>query len=325
MQLKNMAQKNCNTRLNYSIKDVLREDNSHNNKMDDIFDPNSNAHVHQEKIHYKRKAYQFYFEKVSIFLSSRKVVISLFFLISIIFHFLFIESIYHLAQNKVVIKNESKPIAFKINPPEENQPPKQAVFLKPVPKTEKPKHATDGKSKKYKIKAFPSSRLEAIGRAHMDMVREGKFPPMILSYRDPFSYVRQMYNLGSKTVVYDMSTRSYYETDLLGGTIVPFSNSDFIGFSFFKRVIKDSQWHKQKIRAASRLNTSPESLEILLLVPMPVETRWTGHQVNVFRQMSIPISNVETVEAQFHGSKLSITSIYLNDGTSRIVNDKIGA
>lgn len=133
-----------------------------------------------------------------------------------------------------------------------------------------------------------------------------------------------MYNLGSKTVVYDMSSREYYEIELFNGDILPLNSSDFIGFSFFKRVMDDSQWNKQKIRAAARLNTSPESLEILLMVPMSVETRWTGHQANVFRQMNIKISNIEAVEAQFQESKLKIVRIHLKDGTLKMVNDMFG-
>ena len=134
-----------------------------------------------------------------------------------------------------------------------------------------------------------------------------------------------MYHLGAKTVVFGIDKGEFYEIDLFDGNILPLTKSDFEGFSFFKRVIKDRHWNALKSRAASRLNTSSELIEILLMIPMPVETRWIGHQVNVFTQMSIPIPNIETVEARFQGSKLKIVRVHLKDGSTRTINDETGA
>ena len=156
----------------------------------------------------------------------------------------------------------------------------------------------------------------------MGMVREGTFPALILSYRSPISYIREMYVLGAKTVVYNTANREYHEINLLDGGILPLSSNDFKGFSLIKRVIKDVQWNPRKVSAASRLKASPESLEILLLLPMTVEASWIGHQVNLLSQMNIKISEVQTVEAQFEDAKFKLICVHLKNGSSKNVKDR---
>lgn len=86
--------------------------------------------------------------------------------------------------------------------------------------------------------------------------------------------------------------------------------------------MEDFQWNHQKISAAARLQTFPDSLQLLLLVPISVETRWIGHQVSLFKHMNIQITEVETVEAQFQAGRLKLLRIYLKDGSSRQVHDR---
>ncbi|MCK5509139.1 MAG: hypothetical protein KAI50_11560 [Desulfobacterales bacterium] len=84
----------------------------------------------------------------------------------------------------------------------------------------------------------------------MSKVREGEFPLLTLSYASPSAYVKEMYKLGAKTLIYDRTNREFFEINLFSGEILPFSSDSFKAFSFFKRVIKDSQWNSHKNRVA---------------------------------------------------------------------------
>lgn len=255
-----------------------------------------------------------------------KLLVVLLLVLSLAFHLVLVEGIHLLSQSKETKKQESTRFAFKIKPPEEYPVSQKAVVAKPASETkDKNRPVKVAKTKAPKLNNLSPQKLVALGQKHLGMVQKGEFPPLILSYSNPFPYVREMYGLGCKTVVYEMTSRQYYEIDLFSGDILPFSSNDFEGFSSFKRVIKDSVWTAQKIRAAARLKASPDSLEILLLVPISVEMRWIGHQVHLFRQMNIPIPDVETVEARFQEAKLKLVRVHLKDGSSRIVSDHGGA
>jgi len=256
--------------------------------------------------------------------ASRKTAIALFLLISLLLHISLVEGIYLLSGPKKEQPNRKKPelVAVKITPPaRQNRPVKRAL---PEPEKKPPGEKNSVKRprvKKSRIKGLSPARLAAIGQRHLAMLKRGTFPPLTLSYRSPAAYIREMYRLGAKTVVYDREHGGYYQTDLFTGKILPMSESDFEGFSFIKRVIKDPEWQEQKRRASSRLETNPDSASILLLLPLSVETRWIGHQVSAFRQMNLSLSSIARVDARFEDASLRIVRIHLTDGSSLSVDD----
>ena len=245
-------------------------------------------------------------------------------MLSLIFHFALVQGIYSLSRSKDndQKRQETRKVAFKITLPEELQKPKQASPPKTAQNARKKvMPAKVVKTKRPKVKVASPQQLMSLGESHMAMVREGTFPPLTLSYNNPTTYVSELYRLGAKTVLYEEEDREFYEIDLLGTDILPLSRNDFKGFSFVKRVIKDTEWDQQRIRAASRLKTSSDSLVILLLVPLSVETLWIGHQVSIFKQLSLQISDIETVDAQFKNGRLKLVRLHLKDGSSRMVTD----
>lgn len=257
--------------------------------------------------------------------SPSRVLIATFLIFSIVLHLLLVEGVYRASQKKAedMQKENPKKIALRIAPPAEPRVVRKATVPKPTPETRKEKAPTlDVSRKGLDLKQLSPEKLTALGQKHMGMLREGTFPALTLSYRSPLSYISEMYALGAKTVVYNTVGREYHEINLLNGNVLPLSSSDFKNFSAIKRVIEDAQWWSRKASAASRLNTMPESLEILLLLPMTVEARWVGHQVNVLSQMHIRISAVQTVEAQFQDAKFKLTRVHLKDGSSRRINDR---
>jgi len=263
-------------------------------------------------------------ERINELILSRKPLIGSFLVLSLIFHFALVQGIYFLShsQDNDQKRQETKKVAFKITLPEEPQKQKQAASSKPTRNVvEKARPVKVAKTKRPKVKVASPQQLMSLGQSHMAMVREGTFPPLILSYVSPATYVSEMYRLGAKTVLYEEESGQFYEIDLLGTDILPLSRNDFNGFSFLKRVIKDPQWNQQKMRAASRLKTSTDLLAILLLVPLSVETRWIGHQVSIFKQLNLQISDIETVDAQFKNGRLKLVRLHLKDGTSRVVTD----
>ena len=264
------------------------------------------------------------FERIYEAIMSKKALMTLFVAVSLVFHLMLVESIYLVSQRQEVkVKSqEAKKATFKIMEPEELPMPKNISTPKAKPQEQTKKAVSrSGGVEKERVKLLPAKKLEALGKQHISLMREGSFPTLILSYNNPTSYIKQMYALGAKSVIYDKARKECYEIDLFSGDIFPLSKYDLAGFSAFKRVIRDAQWDPHKMRAASFLNRKPDVLEILLVVPVSIETRWVGHQVNIFNQLDIQVSQIDTVEAQFNNSKLKLVRIHLKDGSTRRVND----
>jgi len=256
----------------------------------------------------------------------RKKVIGAFLGLSFIFHFLIINSVYRISQTGEIVEPARHKITSRIKLIEDHKTPEKPQTAKPTPPvTKKPvKTIKPAKSKTVRAKKLSSKKLVALGKKYMSKVREGEFPLLTLSYSSPSAYVKEMYELGAKTLIYDRTNREFFEINLFSGEILPFSRESFKTFSFFKRVIKDSQWNSHKNRVASRVNASPDSLEILLLVPMIVEMRWVGHQTDTFQRMGLQISQIQTVEGRFQSGKFKLVQVYLKNGSSRKVDDRIG-
>lgn len=257
--------------------------------------------------------------------AQNKKVIGAFLGLSLIFHFLVISGVYRVSRTGEIVEPAKNKITSKIRLIEDHKTPEVPQAAEPTPPvTKKPvKTIKPAKLKTVRAQKLSSEKLVALGKKHMSKVREGKFPLLTLSYASPSAYVKEMYELGAKTLIYDGTNREFFEINLFSGEILPFSSDSFKTFSFFKRVIKDTAWNSQKVHAASRLKTSPDSLEILLLVPMMVEMRWVGHQADTFHRMGLQISQIQTVEVRFQGGKFKLVQVYLKDGTSRKVDDRI--
>jgi len=278
----------------------------------------------------KRMYHKIFSHRLFPMRDSKKTIIGLMLIFSFFIHLVSIEYIYHLSENKDTNRQEtSNKMSVKIKPTIDHKEEKKESKKPKVVKKPQPKIPTGTvravKKVKKQHKGISRKKLEALGKKYEGRVKEGRFPALIISYANPVSYVRQMYDLGAKTIIYDTSAREYYEINLFSGEVLPFSRNDFEGFSLFKRVMKDPQWNREKIRAATRIESLPQSLEILLLIPTTVETIWIGHQVNHFRKMNLGISSIDTVEALFKKGKMRIMRVHLKNGSSKEINDKIGA
>lgn len=271
--------------------------------------------------------------------------------VSLFFHFAVLQGIYWTSRNdperaKQTAKAdppEEEKVAFKISLekpvpdlpkpaadkssqwPESTpaKPQKLATAEKPSPPPVGKKTRPDPKTPPPKVKVMkaPLRDLQTLGQQHMTLVRQGAFPSLTLSYPDPDAYIRQMYQLGARTLIYQEGGGALYEIDLLTGRIVPVAGKDLSGFSVIKRVIRDERWNPLKDRAASRLKTSPQDLALILVVPQEVETRWVGHQVAVFQNVGIPLDRVQSVDALFTGGRLRVVSLHLLDGSVTAVQD----
>lgn len=266
------------------------------------------------------------FFKRLLYCTRRKKVIGTFLGLSLIFHFLVIDGAYRVSRTGEIVEPVRYKITSRIRLIEDHETPKEPQTAKPTPAiTKKPvKTIKPAKFKTVRPRKLSSDELVALGKKHMSKFQKGEFPPLTFSYDSPSDYVKEMYELGAKTLIYDRTTYEFFEINLFNEEILPFSNNNFKTFSFFKRVIKDTQWNSQKVRAASRLNTSPNSLEILLLIPMTVEMHWIGYQVATFDKMGLQISKIQTVEGRFQGGKFKLVQVYLKDGSSRKIDDRIG-
>ena len=330
MPFKDSNAKEFSFRRDLSTKDPHREKGSPHELLNQPEKEVCDSSAPRNGRHSRTKNYRFKSpsriqpKRVYELILSKKSLIGSFLMLSLIFHFALVQGIYFLShsKDKVQKRQETKKVTFKITLPEELQKPEQAVSPKPAQNVRgKGMPAEVEKTVKPEVKVASPQQLVSLGQSHMAMVREGTFPPLTLSYDNPTTYVSELYRLGAKTVLYEEEGRGFYEIDLLGTDILPLSRNDFKGFSFVKRVIKDPEWDQQRVRAASRLKTSSDSLAILLLVPLSVETRWIGHQVSIFRQLNLQISDIETVDAQFKNGRLKLVRLHLKDGSSRMVTD----
>ncbi len=276
--------------------------------------------------------------------SRKSKLIGLFFILSLCSHFFILKAIYRLSpaqakEKSSTIMQKVDKVALKMPSLENDQvkKPEKADIAEPKTK-HKPTAPAQKKSKSTKpkinspkkervkiAKKLSSKELVALGRKHIGKMKEGRFPSLILNYSDPYTYMRQLYALGAKTLIYDINGRDLFEINLFSEEALPFNKGELEGFSPFKRVVEDAQWDKQKNQVASRLNTSPEYLKILLLIPSSLEMRWLGHLVSLFQQMDLLISEVTTVEALFQKARLKVERVYLSDGSSREIDDPIGA
>jgi len=208
--------------------------------------------------------------------------------------------------------------------PKPSRPPKPSK-VKPPPAPQKPKPAEprpeSAEPRKAPIPQASAQDLQTLGGEHMSLVKDGVFPSLTLSYPDPEAYIRQMYQLGARTLIYHEGGGALYEIDLLSGRIFPVAGKDLGGFSVIKRVIHDAHWNPLKDRAASRLKAPPQELSLVLVVPQQVETRWVGHQVSVFQNAGIYLEQVQAVEALFQHGRLKVVALHLKDGSVRKVND----
>jgi hypothetical protein len=261
--------------------------------------------------------------------SPKLIVFSLAIMTTVVFYFLALHIFFSDPKS-----TPAKPqiVTMKVKPPEKVQEPEREEKPKPPEKIEEKYISKPPATKSQplrtvrpkEIKTLPASELVALGQSRLGDVKAGQFPSLILNYHDPVNYIRQMYNLGAKTII--SINHRYYEINLLGNNEYhrSFSPSDLAGFSHFRRVIDDSVWDTQKIQAASRLGQSSVSCTLLLIVPMNLESKWIGHQTYILQQMGITPNDVQTIEADFRNAKLKLARITLKNGTTKYAPDAQG-
>lgn len=263
------------------------------------------------------------FHTVIEFGKSRILFVVILLCVSTLVHFLIIQNIHILyGENKSAVEKGPDELTFKIDSQMEIQ--KESKVEQPPEMNSVMSKKPDLKKEKPSKKNVSASELEMIGKAHIDKLKTGEFPALILSYFDPALYIREMYDLGAKTIIYNMNNREYYEINLFEGSIIPFTRGNFYGFSPLKRVINDPLWNKQINEASISLNGSVELLELLLLVPVQIEARWMGFMMQKFQETQIKVQQVQTVEAQFTQGKLKLLNANLKSGITKQIQDQSG-
>ena len=237
--------------------------------------------------------------------------------ISVCFHIALIHSIYW-AQKRKIAKPVQMEMKTQIKQIEKVSPP--PVFKLP----EKDSGEKLRKAEKAKTRALSPRQLEAIGHKYLKMEQDGRFPAEFLTYDNPRRYVKEMYALGCITIVKIFGDNDLFRINLLTGEVLPIRQTKLKGFSSLKRVVKDREFSEVKARAASRLNASPGEIEIIMLVPLRMEARWLGYQLNCFKKANIRLSEVATVETHFKNSKLTVLGVNLKDGTRKKIDDTKG-
>jgi len=147
--------------------------------------------------------------------------------------------------------------------------------------------------------------------------RQGEFPGIDFQYSDPTAFIRQMYSLGCKTLLVNVVTGEYSEVNLFRGSIIPIFDRDMESYSRIKRVIEDTNWEGNKIQAARRMGGLPNDIELLLCVPISVETRWYGYLAAIFKQQNLIVASIDAAEVQVNNAKLVLRQLYLSDGSVR--------
>ncbi|RLC80358.1 MAG: hypothetical protein DRI61_05955 [Chloroflexi bacterium] len=168
--------------------------------------------------------------------------------------------------------------------------------------------------KEAKVRRSPSFSREELVRLGRKVMRGdlGSFPSLSISYPNLKLYLRQMYSLGAKTLIYDRRLGEILgEVDIFSSKISNLANLD--KFSPIKRVIEDRMVEGLKERIAERSGASPDDYEVWLLVPKDLEARWLGYQLQVFRHYGLSFKDVSKVEGFFDG-RLRIKRIRLKDG-----------
>jgi hypothetical protein len=224
----------------------------------------------------------------------------------------------NLDKNELSVKISSPPPSV-INPvlsePEKN-PDKNDTL---------PKKITSQEVKVTKIQTKSNSELEKIGWSQLKKLKQGKFPSLIISYKNPQIYIKEMYSLGAKTIFYNSANNEYYEIDVLRQEATPFTIDQFHFFSSLKRVVNDPIWYSRLKNLMYMINGNKKSsMEILLLIPARLEARWIGHMLNKFNEIQFSVAQIQTVEALYNDGKLYLREIYLKNGEKKQIFDKIG-
>lgn len=241
----------------------------------------------------------------------------LFITVSIVLHFILIEGIYRFSHSNI---QPDRVTTIK------RVPEAQKVSVKTLSvATEKNDYDKPAKpGKKPGARKLSRSELEALGKSFMPAVKKGEFPSLIISYIDPIKYIQDLYALGARTIIYNKNKHAFLGVDLIKNRLFSIDKSDLKEFSLFKRVIKDSKWNRIRKFAATEMNISEATLDIVLLVPMSVEVRWIGHQVNLLRNANIRVSEVESIDAIFQHGKLKVKRVWLQNGEVKKITDIYG-
>jgi len=222
-------------------------------------------------------------------------------------------------------------IYFKIPP---HSIPQKIVEKKNIPETSDQKHPIKRKTPlkaktrnryagdKKETTQPPQEKTYTFNKP--EKLKQGKFPALTLSYNNPEIYIKQMYHLGAKTILYNVHDKTYHEINLIHGQISPFKTQNFHFFSSLKRVIDDPEWKEHIFTAKTQLGAPDNEMELLLLVPLNMETRWMTHIINKIGKKNINIKQVITIEGQFENAKLKIVKIHLKNGIAEKIYDGEG-
>jgi len=214
-------------------------------------------------------------------------------------------------------KQPAEPVAIKVVPPPMERTPDE--------KPEKKQPRSPDKQQVIARKA-PQDPGNTPAKKSLASVADkaGSCPSITIVYDNPVSYIRNMYRLGAITLIADANFDSVYRIDLLQETLQNIDRKTLGGFSAFKRVVNDRNWHQQKIRFAKQLRSSPDTIEILLLIPDAIEAQWVDHILTVGRNQDIQSEDIVSVVCHL-GQSFTIRHFVCKSGVQIAAQDARGA
>lgn len=269
-----------------------------------------------------------------------KLIVALSIVISIIFHHLFFECLYWRWEKNSSKRDDALKATklLEVEKPKRKEKPftsdkKKKIRVKKEAKRKTRKNASPKPEPRPNLASKAQNRekrsketeLVSLGRKILNGSARGSFPPLSLDYKDPKEFLKEIYELGGKTYLYDRLMKSLVgEVNLLNWNSFIKERKDFPPhFSPFRRVIEDDWVKRFKEKMVVSLYGGWESdYEVLLLIPEELEAKWIGHQLKLFENCCLNTEDVAKVLANFGNRKMAVRQIVLKNGKQVDVEDK---
>lgn len=267
----------------------------------------------------------------------KKLIITLSFIISIMVHHIFFECLYWKCGENSPKRDDPLKVAelLEVEEPEDEEKVSKPDKEKEIMVKKEIKRATrKDASQKSEIKSKLASRsqnkeerpreaeLLSLGQKILKGSARGSFPPLSLDYEYPEEFLKEIYELGGKTYLYDSLLRNLVgEVDMLNYSIK--ERKDLPPhFSPFKRVIEDNWVKRFKEKVLGLYGGWGSDYQVLLLIPEHLEAKWIGYQLKIFENYHLTSEEVAKVIANFGDKKMVVRQIILKNGKEIEVADK---
>jgi len=236
-------------------------------------------------------------------------------LLSFLIHVFIFQCIYAGIHQQKVSKKFPKTVSMKIH--------NQSYYIKKPDTIDKKKvKDTVKKTQKVRKKKLSNHHLKLIGKQNFK--KNGHFPALIISYKDPERYIKDLYSLGAITVLLNRRNNEIKRVDLLKKKLLKMNPKTLNHYSSLKRVIRDNCWNMDKKQYARQLSVSSNEIEFIVLLPDQIEYLWMGHQIYLFKKHGLKVSDIVSVEGKFCNKKLKIRRVILFSGKQRSIVDLNG-